>query len=74
MGRLVMQTCLHNKTVVPPAFPVFSSGSNGRTAAMAAPNYSYGIAGDFHPTSFEIYGNSLTRYGKRDKMSWFKKT
>jgi hypothetical protein len=37
----------------PPAFP---DESSGRIKTVLS-NYSYGIAGDFHPTSFEILQN-----------------
>jgi hypothetical protein len=43
--------------------PAFSVLSNGRLW-QNLPDYSYGLAGEFHTTSFEIYGYSLPGLGK----------
>jgi hypothetical protein len=41
-------------TTLPPAFPSAVKGKTV-TVLMEFPNHSYGLAGDLHPTSFEIY-------------------
>ena len=47
----------------------FSEKSRGQTVAvlMEFPNHSYGLAGDLHPTSFEIYVYSVDELGESVK-------
>jgi len=57
MGGRVLQVIKTFKQTAayPSAFPVkYQWQYDGKI-----PNYSYGIAGDLHPSSFEVYSNKL---------------
>jgi hypothetical protein len=75
-GAVVYQSLLahgHFPAGLPGKLNIFSGPVTRfkRTAAADFPNYSYGIAEDFHPTSFEVYFISIALFFKDVKTGAF---
>ena len=47
------------RAIFQPTFPIAQWSFETKVSWLNLPFHSYGIVGDFHPTSFEVYGYSL---------------